>query len=102
MSRERIEENRWSALRHGLEGTMRGLNGHPARPTLTVAAELLTELAPVAAACDSLPQLVDAEELLACTGSTIQREIAATHGIVGVARVLADRFEDELRQDTQG
>jgi len=97
MSRERIEENRWRALRHGLEGSLLGLDGPGPRPTLTLAAQLLADLAPMAERCGSLEQLVAAEDLLSRTGSTEQRELAEKHGIREVARILADRFEDELR-----
>lgn len=97
LDRERIEENRWRALRHGLDATVLGYGGPGERPIRDVVAELLRSLAPVAEACGSTAQLADAWELLEETGSSRQRLVAARDGVPGVAPWLADRFEAELR-----
>ena len=69
----RIDQNRWSACRHGLDGTMRDLETGDLRPTRHVVAALLGEV----------PDL---------DGAARQREVAASLGLRGLVGWLADRF----------
>ena len=69
----RIDENRWSACRHGLDGTLRDLETGEPRPTRAVVEELLGDVPPL-------------------DGAARQREVAAEHGLRGMVEWLADRF----------
>jgi carboxylate-amine ligase len=77
----RIEENRWSAARHGTEGEM---------------ADLVTgERAPTRARLHSLLEELGVEEALPLVercGAARQRSIAAERGLPGLAQWLADAF----------
>jgi carboxylate-amine ligase len=68
----RIDQNRWSACRHGVAGTMTDLAGGERRPTR----ELLAELG-VTRPTDRATRL---------------REVAAERGLHGLVAWLADRF----------
>lgn len=73
----RIEENRWSALRHGLDGTLADLEtGHPA-PTRERLAELLERLHPAAREVGCEAELATARALAERNGAQRQREAAA-------------------------
>ena len=77
----RIEENRWSAARHGLDGTLADLETGERRPTRDRLLELLDEIgAP------------EARPLVERGGATRQRAIAAERGLAGLAGWLADGF----------
>lgn len=94
--RERIEENRWRALRHGLDGSLLDLASGEAQPTRQRVGDLLTELAPHAARLGSGSALADAWRLLEHPGCRRQREREqATGGLYGVVEDLADRLELE-------
>jgi carboxylate-amine ligase len=73
----RIDENRWSACRHGLRGRMRDLVSGEPRPTRERLSELLDELG-----------LPPARE----NGAMRQREVAGERGLRGLVEWLADRF----------
>jgi glutamate---cysteine ligase / carboxylate-amine ligase len=73
----RIDQNRWSACRHGLEGTMIDLETARREPTLDRVAALL----------DRLGVEVSLEDRAAR-----QREIAAERGLRGLVAWLADGF----------
>lgn len=92
----RIEENRWSALRHGLDGTLADLETGERLPTRERLHALLDELEPVAARLGGAPWLPHARALVAANGALRQREIAAARGIDGLAGWLAERFADPL------
>lgn len=91
----RIEQNRWSACRDGLNATFADLQtGHqiPVRERIT---ELIEQMAPIAS------QIGCAVELAALRGrigrptaSNLYRAIAAESGLVGLMHVLVGEFLD--------
>jgi carboxylate-amine ligase len=84
----RIAENRWSACRHGLEGTMADLVTGEVAPTRERLAALFDELAPVAQRIGCANELASAN--LTADGATRQR--AAGRDPHAVTAWLADRF----------
>lgn len=91
----RIEENRWSALRHGLDGTMADLADGRALPTRERLAQLIDAVAPTARRHGIEALLNDCTRpLVHANGAIRQREIACDRGLEGLAAWLADRFED--------
>ncbi|MCW2967084.1 MAG: YbdK family carboxylate-amine ligase [Solirubrobacteraceae bacterium] len=93
--RERIEENRWRALRHGLEGSLLDLEtGRPVETRASVA-DLLDDLEPRAATLGSAAAFAGARELLGQTGAERQRRRAAAVGLFGVVDHLAAQLEAE-------
>ena len=79
----RIAENRWRALRHGLQGSLLDLDTGEEQPARDLLLRRCAQLdAPRAA------------RLANCTGSERQRAWAAEHGIAAVPRLLADAFLD--------
>jgi carboxylate-amine ligase len=89
----RISENRWSACRHGLEGTMADLLTGEVAPTRARAATLLDELAGAAARVGCAAELSDPSAALDANGATRQRAVAADGGGArAVAAWLAGRF----------
>jgi carboxylate-amine ligase len=84
----RIAENRWSACRRGLEGTMADLVTGEVAPTRERLAGLLDELAPVAQRVGCADELASAN--LAADGAARQR--AAGGDPHAVTAWLADRF----------
>jgi carboxylate-amine ligase len=94
--RWRIEENRWSACRYGVEGTMADLATGAPRPTRTCLRGLLETLAPVAARLDAAADFGRARVLLERNGALAQRELVAARGLPAVAGWLAERFAHHL------
>jgi carboxylate-amine ligase len=92
----RIAENRWSALRDGLDGTLADLATGEPIPTRERLRRLLDELEPVAARLGSTAFLRHARALAERNGAIRQREVAARTGLRGLAAWLADRFGDPL------
>jgi carboxylate-amine ligase len=90
----RIEENRWSALRHGLGGTMADLESGAVEPTRERVGRLLEALAPVAARLGAAGPLAEAVRLAGAGGAERLRAVAAEHGMRGATAWLADRFSD--------
>jgi glutamate---cysteine ligase / carboxylate-amine ligase len=89
----RIGENRWSACRHGLDGTMADLVTGESRPTRAWAAELLDELAGAAQRAGCSAELAGARRALAVNGAIRQRAVVAQHGeLTALTRWLAERF----------
>jgi carboxylate-amine ligase len=89
----RIGENRWSACRDGLEGTMADLVTGEARPTRAWATALLDDLADAARTAGCAEELAAARRALAANGATRQREIAAERGLLtDLTRWLTERF----------
>jgi glutamate---cysteine ligase / carboxylate-amine ligase len=84
----RIEENRWSAARHGVEGAMADLETGEPEPTRARLRRLLDEVAAVGAG----EELREARRLVDRNGSIRQGEIAAERGIEGLASWLAENF----------
>jgi carboxylate-amine ligase len=90
----RIEENRWSALRHGVHGRLADLDTGESVPTRDRLEALLVELSPLAASLGCAEELATAHELAACNGADRQRETAAGGDVRAVVAELADRFLD--------
>lgn len=92
----RIAENRFAALRHGVEGTMADLETGEPVPARERLGALLDALEPVAARLGSAALLTHARALVARNGAIRQREVAQERGLRGLVAWLADRFADPL------
>jgi carboxylate-amine ligase len=90
--RWRIEENRWSACRYGVEGAMADLRTGATRTTRAWLGELLDALEPFAARVDALSAFEHAYGMVETNGAITQRRIAAADGQRGLARWLCERF----------
>jgi carboxylate-amine ligase len=89
----RIEENRWSACRHGLDGTMADLLTGEIASTRERAAMLLGELAGPAERVGCAAELARVSTTLEANGGARQRAVAAQGGDArAVAAWLASRF----------
>lgn len=88
----RIEENRWSACRHGTRGTMADLDTGVPTPTADRLHALLDELGPAAARLGCARELGHARTLIAANGAQRQRAAAGAGGARASAAWLADRF----------
>jgi carboxylate-amine ligase len=88
----RIDENRWSACRHGLDGAMADLGTGETGPTREHLRALLDALEPAAAALGCTAEIGHARALAAANGAARQRTVAAERGIPGVAGWLAEQF----------
>jgi carboxylate-amine ligase len=91
----RIEENRWSACRYGVEGEMAELHTGTRRPTRALLSELVEQLGPAAARLRSQPALGRARAMIDVNGAIAQRRAAGRGGAQAVARWLAERFLEE-------
>ncbi len=91
----RIEENRWSACRWGVEGELRDLDSGRATPTRARLHAMLDLLEPVAERLRCVPQLEHARALVERNGA-LRLRAAAGGDPVAAARWLADRFLAEL------
>jgi carboxylate-amine ligase len=85
----RIEENRWSACRHGVKGTLTDLDTGEREPTRDRLERLLDDLAPTAARLGCATELEAARGLLRANGAERQR---AAGGPRAAAAWLAERF----------
>jgi carboxylate-amine ligase len=92
----RIEENRWSACRHGADGEMADLETGLRRTTRACLEDLLDALEPPATALGCEAELAGARRLAEVGGARAQRDAAGAGGVAGVARWLAERFLDPL------
>jgi carboxylate-amine ligase len=92
----RIEENRWSACRHGMEGTLADLRSGEPIPTRDHVEALLDRLEPVADRIGAGEGLAEARRLARRNGASRQRTVAIERGPYGLAGWLADRFADGL------
>lgn len=88
----RIEENRWSACRHGLDGHLADLSTGEPQPTRERLGALISDLAPSAAQVGAARELDAARALLDGNGADRQRRIAASGGVRGLVGWLADAF----------
>jgi glutamate---cysteine ligase / carboxylate-amine ligase len=89
----RLEENRWSAARWGMDASLADLATGRRLPARERLAALLAELAPVADQLGCAAELADVERLAARNGAVRQREVAAAGGGVGaVTAWLADAY----------
>jgi glutamate---cysteine ligase / carboxylate-amine ligase len=94
----RIEENRWAACSRGVEGSVADLASGEPRPTRERLTGLLGELEPVATRLGCAAELASCAALVQRNGAMRQREVAASEGLLGLARWLADRFLEPLTQ----
>ena len=90
----RIEENRWSACRHGLDGTFADLETGEPGPARQRVHDLLSELEGTASRLGCVDELAAARRLAERSGAQRQREAASDGGARAVARYLAARFSD--------
>jgi glutamate---cysteine ligase / carboxylate-amine ligase len=89
----RIEENRWSAARHGIDAELADLATGERVPARERLGALLAELEPVAARLGCAEELASVERLAAHSGAARQREVAAGRGGVrAVVEWLADSY----------
>jgi glutamate---cysteine ligase / carboxylate-amine ligase len=87
-----IAENKWRAVRHGLETELFDLSANHGRPAAAAVRELLDRAAPAAARLGCEDELAEVERLLERgTGAEEQRRLNEDEGgLVGVARWLAE------------
>lgn len=88
----RIEENRWSACRHGTRGTMADLRTGRPEATADRLHKLLDELEPTAARLGCAYELGGARGLIEVNGAQRQRAGAGSGGARVAAAWLAERF----------
>jgi carboxylate-amine ligase len=88
----RIAENRWSANRHGLDGTMADLVSGEPEPTRDRLRRLLDDLGPTAQRLGCLDALEQAAHLAKANGAQRQRAVAADAGLRGLVAWMADEF----------
>jgi carboxylate-amine ligase len=89
----RIQENRWQALRHGLDGTLADLDTGAREPTRDRLHQLLDDLSPAAARLGCEAELRHARTLVASNGADRQREAHASGGMRGLTEFLVAGFE---------
>jgi len=92
----RLEENRWSAARWGMEAELADLETGERAPARACLGALLAELEPVAATLGCAAELGDVERLAAANGAARQREAFAAGGLRAVAAWLADAYVPAL------
>jgi carboxylate-amine ligase len=86
----RIEENRWQALRHGLDATFADLEtGEP-----VPARERLHALLDTLATGRHAPELAHAHRLAESNGAARQREVHSRAGVHGLMEWLVEGFEE--------
>lgn len=90
----RIEENRFAALRRGVEGELADLRTGERRPARERLHGLLDQLAPVAERLGAGALLPCARALVERNGAIRQREVAEVRGLHGLAAWQAERFGD--------
>ena len=88
-----IEANRWSACRHGIDGTLADLDTGEQRPARRRLGEPCREPAPAAARVGCSDELRGAMELVETGGAQRQRTVASEGGVRAVARWLGERFD---------
>src|SRR5829696_4086432 len=98
----RIEENRFFALRHGVEGELADLDSGVRISTRERLHRLLDELTPVAARLGGEELLRHARELVERNGAVRQREVAAERGVRGLVAWQAERYGDPLPEPARG
>jgi glutamate---cysteine ligase / carboxylate-amine ligase len=88
----RIEANRWSACRHGLAGTMAGLDDGAPLPTAERIRALLATLGPTAAGLGCETELRVARSMVDGPAPDRHRAVAGERGLDGLLAWLAGRF----------
>jgi carboxylate-amine ligase len=96
----RLSENRWRALRDGLDGTLIDPGTGVIEPTRARIARLLLELERHADSLGCADELAHAWTLLEANGAVRQRGVAARHGVGGLLRWLA-RGTEHRRPELQ-
>ena len=94
----RIQENRWSALRYGVEGTLADLISGERHSTRERLHELVEEAVPAARRIGCADLLQHTRRSIERNGALRQRHAAASLGIGGLAGWAADRFLPDLRR----
>ena len=89
----RIEENRWSACRHGVECAFADLRSGARRPARECLRSLIDRLEPYAERLGAADALQHARCLVERNGALRQRAVAAETGARGVTDWLARQFE---------
>ncbi len=90
--RWRIEENRWSACKEGVEGRVADLQAGSLRPTRCCLEELLAELERLGPRLHSEASLSRAREMVEVNGAIAQRRVARDRGLHALAGWLVERF----------
>jgi glutamate---cysteine ligase / carboxylate-amine ligase len=93
-----LNENRWRAVRDGIEGELVDLVTGERAPTRGRIAALLLELEPYAAEAGCGDELELAWPMLVRNGARRQREVAATRGLDGLPAWLAAETEQPSRR----
>jgi carboxylate-amine ligase len=88
----RLEENRWSAARWGMDAELADLRSGARMPARETLEALLAELAPVAARLGCSQELAGVARLAAANGAVRQREVAADGDLYAVTAWLADAY----------
>lgn len=88
-----IAENRWAALRHGVEATFRDYATGADRPVRFLLLERVETLMPVAERLGCADELALVRRMVIRNGALRQREV----GVEGAAAWLADRFLTPVR-----
>ncbi|HZU60230.1 MAG TPA: YbdK family carboxylate-amine ligase [Solirubrobacteraceae bacterium] len=88
----RLEENRWSACRYGVEGEMVDPRTGQRRRTRDCLEELLQALGPIAAELGASRALQQAVSMVQVNGAIRQRQVGEGGGAHAVAEWLVDRF----------
>jgi len=89
----RLSENRWRALRDGVDGELVDPATGRAEPTRDRIGRLLRELAPYADELGCADQLAHAWSLRSANGANRQRKVAVQHGPRSLLEWLADASE---------
>jgi carboxylate-amine ligase len=90
---ELIAENRWLALRGGLDGTLADLRDGESFRTRDLVRRLIDDVAPAAERLGCRAELADAERLASRNGAELQRARAGEVGLRDMVGWLADEFE---------
>jgi carboxylate-amine ligase len=88
----RIEENRWSAARWGVEGQMADLRTGRPEPTRERLLRLLDELASTGDRLGTTSLLAKARKLVGANGAIAQRDVFSRGGMDGLMRWVTARF----------
>ena len=88
----RIEQNRWSACRHGLDAHLADLSSGALTPVRELLAQRLDALAPTAVTLGATAGLEAARRLLRANGAERQRRAAAGGGARAASEWLVDAY----------
>ena len=88
----RLEENRWSAARWGMDAELADLETGARTPARECLGALVADIASVAAQLGCAAELADVERLAAQSGADRQRAAAVEGGVRAVTAWLADAY----------